>query len=298
MMTSKALWIWGGLALAGVVAAVAGPTLVARFAAGPTTLESGGLLASAPARFTPPEDCEWLLIVGRRTERMSEDDPIPHRNSRVALYQSGKTGWQRVTGSLPIRSHSTAIDRPDLEGQPKGTDRLWGYASVPLGVFTMRQAPWRDGTTPAFHLADWGRFDGVIALSQTQVLRRSAVRMVSNDEDHKRQIEDTVLRSAMNKTGSWLHPTHTQHWSYGDSHGCMNLYRPENPEGQKYDYDEFLSWFSTRGLTPGPDGDLIPLLVVPFEWVAGSGDELTETVTESLVARARSVQGKQVEELP
>jgi hypothetical protein len=39
-------------------------------------------------------------------------------------------------------------------------------------------------------------------------------------------------------------------------------------------------------------------VVVPFEWVAGSGDELTETVTESLVARARSVQGKQVEELP
>ncbi len=297
-MGRRVFLIWGGLVLAGIAAAVAGPSLVARFAAGPLPLESGSLLVSTPERFPTPEQSEWLVIVGRRPERMNLDDPSPHRNSRVALFQRGKADWQRVTASLPIRSHSTAIERPDFQGQPTGTDRLWGYASVPLGLFTMRQAPWRDGVTPAFELADWGRFDGVIGLAETQVLRRSTVRMVRGEQGYEREIEDTVLRSAMNKNGSWLHPTHTQRWSSGDSHGCMNLFRPENPEGQKYDYDQFLAWFSTRGLTPGPKGDLVPLVVVPFEWVAGSEGELTETVSEALIARARSVQGKQVEELP
>jgi hypothetical protein len=57
-----------------------------------------------------------VLVVGARPERMAEDDPIPHRNSQVALYQRSEkgAGWTLVEGPLAMRASSTARFTPAI----------------------------------------------------------------------------------------------------------------------------------------------------------------------------------------
>src|SRR5690606_21756358 len=114
-----------------------------------------------------------LLVIGRREERRALDDPTPHRNSRVALYRREATHSAKAAGDLPIRSHSTAMEplpTAELATRSRGTVR-YGFVSVPLGVFSLRQEPWRDGKTPAFLISDWGGHNGTIMLRETQVIR-------------------------------------------------------------------------------------------------------------------------------
>lgn len=295
-MVSRTALIWGGLLLAGFVTAIAAPNLIARWQARPAALGEGarGTVAAFPA----PQETEFILLIGRREERMALDDPTPHRNSRIALYRrvanSKDTApvWQRVTDALPVRSHTTALD-PPVAGESYQADRTYGYASVPLGIFTLEEGPWRDGVTPAFRLSDWGRFNGILGLRETQVLQR-----ITRTEPGSDEFETEIVRTALSKSGSWLHPTHTERWSHGDSHGCINLFQPSEPDGQVHDYDVLLSWFEQYGLEPGPGGDLVALVLVPFEWVGEGQDGLRAMIDGTLIDRAQTVQGYQIEEMP
>lgn len=308
--------VWGGGVAVGLAAAVAAPWLAARWNAARSSLGDAGWGVVKADSFPAPELCEVLLVVARRPERQGEDDPMPHRNSRVALYRRAEQGWTRAAFPLEIRSETTAIEPKPHTGEIEvaGERRTNGYASVPFGVFTLEQAPWRDGVTPAFKISDWGRFDGRIGLHSPQVLRQTVVETDPETGETTRMVQ--VLRSSLDKSGSWIHPTHTRIWSHGDSNGCMNLYRPEQikREGQTetesapssggeeaYPYDIFLSWFSERGLAPGPgpDGDLVPLIVVPFEYVhqPGTEDELMTELPPDIFDRARAIQGRQMGEL-
>lgn len=300
MPSRNALTWFGGIAF-GIMALLAGPLLVARWNSPQTPLHSGTSSAEREA-FPAPESCRFLLIVARRPERMGLDDPIPHRNSRVALYERTKSGWARVTVPLPIRSESTALKRKFPEDAGKSEwEKLgsytYGYASVPLGVFTLSQHPWRDGVTPAFQISDWGRFDGLIGLHSPQVLR--SLETTRNLETKAFEQSESVIRSSIKKQGSWIHYTHTERWSHGDSNGCMNLYRPTDYAGKDFPYADFLSWFRERSLEPGPEGDLVPLAVVPFEYVhePNTDEELRVNLPRGFLDRVREFQGKQMGEI-
>lgn len=292
-------WLWTLFLLAGGGAAFILPVLVAQWNSAPMPLgESGAQLAPFPQ----PEESEYILVVGRRAERMGIEEPIPHRNSRVALYEAEGGKWRKVASSLPIRSKTTAEAPPPVETFVGSQSRTYGYVSVPFGIFTMEQGVWRDGETTAFRLGDWGRFDGSIGLAAPQVLRRKrrVDTATSGNDSGEPHFEETVLRSSLEKRGSWIHPTRTQQWSHGDSHGCMNLFRPEDPDHGEYDYDIFLSWFSQRNLELGSEGALIPLIVLPFESVAdhtGNG-ELRPVLEEAIFEEARHKQGHRIEESP
>jgi hypothetical protein len=266
-----------------VVATLAGPSIVARLASPTTSLNH--LSGTSKLVVPDPESLPFLLVVGARPERMAEEDPRPHRNSQVGLYQRDPkgSGWELVEGPLPIRASSTSRNP-----RPKGgaSDSQYGYLSVPMGLFTLRQDVWRDRVTPAFLISDWGSFGGTIGLRRVQELRRI------NGEG-----KEVVMESANSKSGSWIHPTLTVNWSGGDSNGCMNLFRPEKRvPGESYPYDEFLAWLSSRDITPGPS-DWLPLVVLPHDRISDDKQDLAARLPMSIFSQARALQGEQLEDV-
>jgi hypothetical protein len=276
MKAATIRWIALAVAASAVVAGSLSPRVVGLFLSGPKPLDP-----PAPHVLLAPADCAHLLLIGRRPERNAEAEELPHRNSRLALYERDAEGWRKVEGDLPVRSHSTSRREPLGEELDARTNksREFGYVSVPIGVFTLAQAPWRDGVTPAFLISDWGRFDGTIGLREPQVIRRATLHTPEGGEP---EVRIEVIRSSLDKTGSWLHPTFTQYWSFGDSNGCINLFRPHRPtsEAAPADYDVMLGWFEARGLTPGRE-QLLPLVLAPFDYV---GDEATGLLHDRLSA--------------
>jgi len=266
------------------------PVILAWKESGRTALDLDGGRAE---KRTKPESAQFLLVVARRNERFGIDDPIPHRNSRVVLYRRAeKGGWLRETDSLPIRSLATARypKRSEANNSVIANTR-YGFVGVPLGVFTLKKGVWRDGETPAFLISDWGRWDGTIRLKEAQVIR------LPRQIDEQGNVQSSqVIRSSLKKSGCWIHATRTKTWSHGDSDGCMNLLRDRASSLEKQDYDKFLSWFDKRGLSPGPQGNLIPLAVVPFEMAEGEAG-LKESLAEGFLKRARQHQGRQLEDL-
>lgn len=146
---------------------------------------------------------------------------------------------------------------------------------------------WRDKKTPAFLISDWGTIGGTIGLQRVQEIRR-----------FDGEGQEYVVQSANSKKGSWIHPTITQNWADGDSNGCMNLYRPQKPEeGKSYPYDEFLALFSSRELTPGLNGDWIPMVILPHDRVSDGKDSLAAVLPNSIFDSARKLQGVQLEDV-
>lgn len=269
----------------GGVAAFLAPHLIARLESETTTY--GSAKDNRVEEPSVPNACDFILVVGRREERKQLDDPTPHRNSQIALYKKTPEGWKRDTRALPIRSTSTAIN-PGIEpsSQHLESEGIYGYVSIPLGMFSLKQGIWRDGKTRAFLVSDWRSFDGEITLKAPQVIRARS-----------RSGATTVIRSSLTKQGSWIHPTWTEKWSHGDSNGCMNLYQPKDGGDGSFPYEEFLSWFDERDLIPGPETGDVPLLILPFDIVSESGDELSEELPSGIVEEARSLHGYQSEEL-
>ncbi|MBX3730911.1 MAG: hypothetical protein KF858_17175 [Candidatus Sumerlaeia bacterium] len=285
MTRATARWIALAVGAAMVVAGSMSPRVVGLFHGGPRPLAP--VAAEAVAA---PADCAYLLVIGRRPERSAEEEELPHRNSRLALYERDAEGWRKIEGDLPVRSHSTSRREPLAEELNPRTDksREFGYVSVPVGVFTLAQAPWRDGVTPAFLISDWGRFDGTIGLREPQVIRRATLHAPEGGEP---EIRTEVIRSSIDKTGSWLHPTFTQYWSFGDSNGCINLFRPHRAMAgaAPADYDVLLGWLDARGLVPGRES-LLPLVIAPFNYVGDPAtgllhDRLSATFYENLPDR-------------
>lgn len=294
-MPDKKVLLWSSAVILGIGAAFAGPFLVAKLNSRQTTL-GDGFGAQRVEVFPEPETCEYMLVVARRAERQSEEDPIPHRNSLVAFYEREKSGWQRVTDPLAIRSETTALNKSKTyEEMSSPGEHTYGYTSVPFGVFTLSEGVWRDGETPAYLISDWGCFDGRIGLKEPQVLRSLVVSR--NAETGELTGSEQIIRTSLEKRGSWIHYTRTERWSHGDSNGCMNLFRPLDHDGKTYPYDIFLSWFSQRKLEPGPDGDIVPLVVVPFEYIQAedSADELMNELPEGFIREALSLQGLNLE---
>ncbi|MBI1292113.1 hypothetical protein GC173_12865 [bacterium] len=241
---------------------------------------------SATSTAVQPEDCQWILLVARRNERTSLEDPTPHRNSLVGLYRRETAGWRLDVKPLPIRSHSTAQSALPINDFDPDDPKQWGYVSVPFGVFMLKQGPWRDNVTPAFLISDWGRTDGTITLQDPQVIAQYQLVEI----DGQRVTTESVIRSGLTKTGSWLHPTHTRIWSAGDSRGCLNLYRSDKGEPPDQ-YGEFLSWLKERELEFSPESPPVPMILVPFEWVTADGDTLVEILVPETITRARELHG-------
>ncbi|MEO8207058.1 MAG: hypothetical protein ABI615_12825 [Chthoniobacterales bacterium] len=256
-----------------IVCAYTIPELVALREAQPRT--AIGFVDTTERRYA----FDWLLIVGRRAERAAEGDATPHRNSRIALYHRQGLELTKETRDFAIRSTTTDERMPDVgELIQSGGEVTRGFLSVPFGLFSLEKGPWRYPGEIGFKISDWNRADGVITLTQAQILEK--ITAVNSGDT---TFTATVVRSSYDKTGAWLHPTRTQTWSYRDSDGCMNLFKPvglsgitSNAPDGPYEWDEFLKELSSRNL-------LIPtpmLLVAPWKDVA-SGDELKTMITVS-----------------
>lgn len=218
-----------------------------------------------------PVDINWLLVIGRRAERMRESDPTPFRNSRIALYERNGANLRKVSRDFAIRSRTTDQRIPEQgELDSLGGVASSGFVSVPTGFFSLKKGPWRYPGEIGFLISDWNRNDGVIVLKTPQVIEQ--VRSAEGDTTYT----TTVLRSSHDKTGSWLHMTQTQTWSYLDSNGCMNLFKPvgsngisKNAPSGPYDWDELLKVLEEKKLVDSP-----PMLYVALWDEVGEGDNL------------------------
>lgn len=277
---TRTVVLWVGGILAGVGLAFAIPHLVAHV----STSQGLRTLERVASSHVPPLDSvEHLVVIGRRPERTHLEDPTPHRNSRIGLYQRGKSAWNLVRGPLPVRSHSTNPNPPIFhtreEALRRGSSR-YGFQSVPEGVFTMVEIPWRNNNR-AFLISDYGRTDGTITLDAPQVVvSYRAVEDSEAESGWRLDIDEQAQRSSWDKRESALHPTHTQIWSHGDSNGCINLYHPVNPDDPDFknsDWMQFLGWLDDAGLRG--EGSFPTLVIVPWEVVSGSQpDSLADTL--------------------
>jgi len=261
------------------------PELIARREALPHTARG----VTTPERLD--HSLEWLLITGRRSERNFEDDPTPHRNSRIALYRREDSYYVKQTRDFAIRSTTTSKRLPDrAELKRAGGETTCGFVTIPFGLFSLRKGPWRYPGEIGFLISDWNRTDGVIALSEPQVIEK-----VTFATDGDTTFTKVVVRSSHDKTGSWLHPTRTQTWSYRDSDGCMNLYKPVGPEGLPmdappgpYEWDLFLEELGAREVLQEP-----PMLAIsPWEAVA-SGEELSVKISVEALRLPEALVGNQ-----
>ncbi len=214
----------------------------------------------------------YMLLIGRRPERQFLEDPTPHRNSPIALYQRMGKEWQKKTEELLTRSTST--NRHFDPESPKGKETLrakaireYGYHSVPYGEFSLKLVTWRDGD-PAFLISDLERRDGVIQLRELQEIRTI---LPTRDTDTPYEIQ--LKSSGWTKRGAYLHSTYTTTWSYGDSNGCINLYKPnvaERSADGRYDYDVLIKWLIDRQILPN-NVDMLKLVVLPFDEISVNG---------------------------
>lgn len=235
---------------------------------------------------------DYLLIVGRREERSSESDNIPHRNSRIGLYKFRGGKWVKEAAELPIRSRATLRDFSQADCDAS-TDELFdvGYESVPVGLYNLSETKWRDTERPAYLISDWGRVDGDITLKKPQVIRR--IRFSSSSTAFSTE----VIRSSVSKKNTFIHSTHTKSWSRRDSDGCMNLYAPKEGNLDGTEYGDFVEWIrkcrsdNTRGVLPA-------LIVVPWSLVAETKtDGLREILGQEVIEFAINHQGFQIEDL-
>ncbi len=269
------------------------PTIATVMATAGVLLVGVGLAIMASSQRQPDlpsfptvEAAEYFVVVARRAERLTADDPTPHRASLVSLYRRDGQVLRRLEESLSIRANSTMHDPPlSQEVKVRAGAYEWGYFSVPYGIFTLAEAPWRDGST-AYLISDWGTYGGTIALAEPQVIR-SRSWPTENDPT------DRVLRSSRSKTASYIHPSITASWSPVDSKGCMNLYKPQDHEAGTSDYKRFRSWFTERDTVAGPMGDLVALVLLPSDAIPGTTEtEMPLTLPLALLERARDHQGQ------
>jgi hypothetical protein len=246
-----------------------------------SVMQAPAVLESTAAKRAPTwNEAEYVIVVWRQEERTGANDPLPHRNSPVAIYRKSGlpgAGWSSVRTGLVSRSTSTAereIENPPEPHIVPGDTCSTGYHSVPFGVYCMTETTWKDGEQ-CFLLSDWGRSDGIIALRREQTIWRY---------DAIRDDEGNVLWKETGKSAgdSWekrevyLHPTFTRQWSRGDSHGCINLYKPRSKDAQAsgvpsppYDWDVFLGWLDQLELRENIAE--VPLVVVPLDQWSPNG---------------------------
>jgi len=278
----KTVLLWAGGILVGVVVAFFAPTIIANYEGSPTHRTLDKHHVSVESR--PISEETFLVVIGRRPERRHLEDPTDHRNSRLAIYQRGEGSWELVRGPLPVRSHSTLTEPPlfrSLEEAHNRPNGRFGYQSVPLGVFTLVEIPWRNDNR-AFLISDHGRTDGTISLSEPQEIRSyTVVNDQEADVGFRLEIAEEAIRSSWVKRESALHPTHTTIWSHGDSQGCINLYQPNlpdaHPDREGSPWQQFLGWldeFKMRGY-----GHQVVLVIMPWESVS---DSTGETLGDSL----------------
>ncbi len=215
-----------------------------------------------------------LLIVFRNPEKRHEADDIQDfRTSFAAVYVDHRGEWQRVESEgFPVRSISTAATPPSraIHGD------VTGYVSVPAGLYAGERVPWpkREGTW-ALRLSDWHRNDGVISLPHPQTLHEWRL------ADDGQTVERVMVRSGMEKRGTYLHPSHTRIWSRGDSHGCMNLHHPLESGESPSVWDRFATLLESLGIRS--DGETLLILVVPADEFGATSGELPSHVDPSVI---------------
>lgn len=226
---------------------------------------------------------DWAVVIGRRPEQTSPNDPTPYRNSPLALYERSEGElWVKRHGDLMCRSTTTTAQPPAITdrgavesfSRERGTRYRWGHVSVPFGRYSLTPTPWRTGDT-ALLVSTLHSTGGTIALEEPQVL--TCVTIASDEVTGEPVfVPDPEMGALVSYVKEWcfIHPSSTGVWSHRDSLGCINLFkRPgENPN----DYDTFWGWIEEHGLTREP----LALVVAPFEELAGEGaEELPRTLT-------------------
>jgi len=218
--------------------------------------------------------CGVLLVVFRNPEKMAPTDDIQEfRRSYVGVYRDREEQWELVESqAFPVRSLSTAVNLPDRAA----LGDVAGYVSVPAGLYTGERVPWpkREGTW-ALLLSDWHRTDGVISLPHPQTL--SEWRLA----DDGQTVERVMVRSGMEKRGTYLHPSHTRVWSRGDSYGCINLHHPREPGESPSDWERFAALLEDLGIHS--DGSRLLILVVPADEFGAALGQLPRQIEDSVV---------------
>lgn len=202
-----------------------------------------------------PGEPELVILIARRQERMSEDQTdIPFRASAIGLYGRSKEGWRKLEGDLPVRSESTNRLPPRTPGELTqlqwGKEMVCGYASVPVGLYKLRVVPWKDGKNVSFEIADFASGVWSIMLDSPQELRNYRVRNSDSVASATVEVDDVPFRVSRLKQNTFLHPTYTRNWSFGDSHGCINLFHPKDSspaDAPDSDWSRFLGWLEKHG---------------------------------------------------
>lgn len=265
-MRTRSLMILLAVALG--VAMIAGAGLLAQL-----TVRSEAPLVMPGPSVSDVESPPYILVIARQPEKQREEDALPHRNSPIALYKRSETGWEKTEGDLITRSTSTCEREPEIVELVNVKDRTreFGFVSVPDGAYSLVQVPWRDTGRPAFLISQWGSWDGTIPLNESQHLQTATLIY----EGESARVERKTVRSSVIKQGSYLHSTHTQFWSFGDSRGCINLYAPQSGDDLA-DYGEFLAWFDKYDLIEN-SRSRAPLVIV-----SGADFLLDGTLPQSL----------------
>jgi hypothetical protein len=214
-----------------------------------------------------------MVVVIRCSEKQGTSHVIQDfRTSFLGIYERGSSDWNRVgTETFHVRSTSTAAGSPD---NPLPGD-VAGYVSVPAGLYTGERVEWpkREGTW-ALRLSDWHRTDGVISLPHPQTLYEWHL-------DNDQTVSRRMVRSGLEKRGTYLHPSHTRIWSRGDSYGCMNLYHPLEPAETASDWERFATLLEDHGIRAG--GDRLLILVVPAGELGAIAGELPNHIESSVI---------------
>lgn len=233
----------------------------------------GGSLATQNAEV-------YVLLLGRKPEKESSTDTVAFRTSPISLYRWDGVTWNKLTEDLLTRSTSTNITRPSVaEGDDFAGNAFYekkhfeyGFVSVPLGVYSLKQVNWKQSGDIAFELSDFGRIDGQIALPNPQVIRHVDI---SSNGTGGISIEDLKeVSSSWTKEKVFIHPSITKYWSRGDSKGCINLFHPvPGFAGDKEsDWNKLVKNIETRKIKI----ENVFLVILPYEEVTSSKENLAD----------------------
>lgn len=182
-----------------------------------------------------------LVVVHRRNERLDANaQEIPFRNSPLRIYRLEGNVYEAVSKEWMSRSTTTSSGQPlwDDVPSPAGKAVLFGHQSLPLGLYSLQKAVWKDRVSVALHISAYGSRSGIIPLQENQVL--SQLTFPDVDPGFGWVPEICHVASRRYKSEVYIHPSPTMRWSHQDSLGCINLSIPSDlTSSEPADYHDF-----------------------------------------------------------